>query len=222
MGISDEAEAALTELAKFGVKGEVYDRGKHLSVEWNYGDGRYRQVFTARTGSDWRGPLNTRARVRRMLREDAIQLPSPSVVIFEKALNLPKPTDFAAEKLRRLEGDVEALADLCLEQTLRIEALEKRLAGLRVTVSFEETVVTSVVPVQAPIQKTWGRSASILQFLDDGRWHAKTDIEKALNISKHTASHALNYLRSTNKVENGQRGMWRKIVQIETAVQQVS
>jgi len=210
--VSAEAEAALAELSKFGIKGEVVDRGKHLAVEWNYSDGRYRQVFTARTGSDWRGPLNVRARVRRILREANITLPPPSIVIFEKALNLPKPTDFAAEKIRRLENDVEALCDLCLEQSLRLEALEKRLAGLRVSVSFEEVAIktTELSNWRANSMK---QRPAVLNYLSDGLWHNRNDIAKVTEIPVNNVSRVLNQLLNAGMVENGQRGMWRKVVE---------
>lgn len=218
MGVSEQVEATLSELAKFGIKGEVVDRGKHLAVEWYYADGRHRQTIVSRTASDWRAVLNARSVVRRMLRADNIQLPPPSVVRLEKAFNLPKPADFAAEKIRRLENDVEALSDLILEQNLKLEALEKRLSSLRVSVHFEAELPAAAVVKPLESHK-YGRSPAVLNCLSDGNWHTRTEIAKATGIAVDSVSRTLNYLKGVGKVENGQHSMWRRIVAIEAAQQ---
>jgi hypothetical protein len=70
--ISEEAAAALAELQAIGINPTI-DRtgGGHIAIIWRItADKPLRKLFTCCTGSDWRGPNNARARVRRMLRQD--------------------------------------------------------------------------------------------------------------------------------------------------------
>jgi len=67
-------EAALSELELVGIRGveQVYG-GKHLQLRWSV-NGHVRRVYTmpVTPGDNIRGPRNTRADIRRMLREDGV------------------------------------------------------------------------------------------------------------------------------------------------------
>lgn len=114
---NEEVTAALRELKQLGLKGTVSHKGKHLIVEWVLPSGGRRFIQTSCTPSDWRGALNVRARVRRLLKLDGIHVPveAPKSGILEKALKLPEPVtppETLAARVERLEKDVEGLLDL--------------------------------------------------------------------------------------------------------------
>jgi hypothetical protein len=65
---NDKLAAVTDQLEAAGVDYEI-KRGRHIKVRFSVG-GVARTCLVAATGSDWRGALNNRARVRRMLRQD--------------------------------------------------------------------------------------------------------------------------------------------------------
>ena len=62
-------DVALDELKSAGITPVVEHGGKHLQIVWPTGSGQ-RKYITAASPSDRRAPLNVRADIRRMLRED--------------------------------------------------------------------------------------------------------------------------------------------------------
>ena len=211
-GRNEEVEASLAELERYGIRGQVRDRGKHLEVFWAYSDGRVRAKIVARSGSDHRGPLNARGEVRRQLRADNIQIPTPEVVVLQKAFSLPSPNDSGAVRLARLERDFDSLLDLVIE-------LQDKLARARVvsTLSFEPVVVPAQLndtqPKSSP-RVGEGPSSKILAALANGAWKARQDIAKETGVAITNVSSTLNYLahkRQPAMVECGQRGLWRKV-----------
>ena len=208
-GRNEEVEASLAELERYGIRGQVRDRGKHLEVFWVYSDGRARAKIVARSGSDHRGPLNARGEVRRQLRADNIQIPTPEVVVLQKAFSLSSPNDSGAVRLARLERDFDSLLDLVIE-------LQDKLARARVvsTLSFEPEVVREApvpsVSVGVPVKA----GTAILTVLADGRWRDRNDIANTSGVDVRKVSNALNYMAhkvTPPKVESGQRGLWRKV-----------
>ena len=65
---NQELDAVVDQLEAAGIEYQV-ERGRHVKVRFSVG-GVARTCLVAATGSDWRGALNNRARVRRMLRAD--------------------------------------------------------------------------------------------------------------------------------------------------------
>jgi hypothetical protein len=63
----EHLEPVLDELERYGLKSEIGDRGKHLEIRWNTPMGE-RFIIMPKTPSDWRGALNSRSDLRKMLR----------------------------------------------------------------------------------------------------------------------------------------------------------
>lgn len=128
-------DAVTRELILANIHYKVEDLGKHLSVLW-WHDKRPRRVTVARTPSDWRAPLNDRSIVRRLLREDGIDIDAlpkapPRVATLEQALAAPKdPDEIISEKLARVEAELKLVADLVLSVAPAFEAtLDEVRAG---------------------------------------------------------------------------------------------
>lgn len=69
---NEELTVVLAELAQAGIYNPVIAKGgRHLQIRWETAHGNRCYVVSA-TGSDWRGPHNARATVRRMLRADGL------------------------------------------------------------------------------------------------------------------------------------------------------
>lgn len=143
---TEEVEVILRELRAYGLKGQVENRSKHIEVYWQYPDGRSRSHICPASGSDCRGWLNSRARVRRWLREDGIQPPAPEKRVLERALNLPSPEDSGVARLERVEKDNEALLDWVAELQETVTVLQKMLSQVNVSVRFGDVPEVSVAP----------------------------------------------------------------------------
>lgn len=111
---NEELTAVLQELARAGVHDPIIAKGgRHLQVRWQTPQGT-RFYTVAASGSDWRGPRNARAEVRRMLRADG-RLPVERVEI-------PEPVTPPAARLPNWKMELERLER-------RVARLEAKLAG---------------------------------------------------------------------------------------------
>lgn len=63
-----EMEAVTTEIEAAGLDWQVNSKGRHLKVVFTI-NGQSCQITVGRTPSDWRGRLNARALVRRVIRQ---------------------------------------------------------------------------------------------------------------------------------------------------------
>lgn len=212
-------DVALETLESFGIKGEVVPRGKHIEIVWFVGEQR-RSTIVAATPSDHRAWLNVRGEVRRALRADNVQpAPKEKVLSFKTALSLPRPVTLPIDRIKALEEDVVILLDWLVEERARADALEAKLNGLRVILSFEGSTVSqasaqpftqSALPTLEPVRKG-GPSDLIMAALANGAWAEKKALLKATGLSDAMLSSTLNYLKSKRGlVENGLRGFWRK------------
>jgi hypothetical protein len=69
---NEELDAVLAELKRAGVRDPVVSTGgRHLQVRWQVG-AVVRFYTVSISGSDWRGPRNAAAEVRRMLKGDGL------------------------------------------------------------------------------------------------------------------------------------------------------
>lgn len=227
---NEEVEAVLRELDAYGLKGRILPLSKHIAVTWALADGRTRSQVCPLTGSDRRGWLNARARVRRQLREDGVVRPSPEKRILEKALSLPKPSESGDVRLARLEQDNEALLDWLLEMQDSVQQLKQMLLGATATVTLnfgqlqaartesleEEVVAEGKLPAPQP-PKTFpplrrGQPDVVLGVLSNN-WQHLNEIEKAVNLIQHvnraSMGTVLSRLKRDGMVESGQRGYWR-------------
>jgi len=226
MGIkNDHIDAVISELSRFGIQGVLGERGKHMEVRWRYANGKERFIIVPKTPSDHRGALNCRSDTRRLLREDGVQPPPPQVVQFQRAMSLPRPDDLGAVRLKKLEEDFAGLLDWVGDLDAKLNEVLARLANAKVSmaVSFElpqkieahqEEAVTVSFPQLEP-QKASGnrgkRKDLLLNALRPGVWTSLGELAKLSGMSGQHVSQSLNYLKKTGHVENGLRGMWRKL-----------
>lgn len=226
---NDCVDAVMSELSRFGIQGVLGERGKHLEVRWRYANGQERFTIVPKTPSDHRASLNARSDTRRLLKEDGVQLPSPQVVQFQKAMQLPKPDDFGAVRLRKLEEDFAGLLDWVGDLDAKLTEILARLANAKITVSFELPKPVQVVEepaaeiVAAPkvvVPKYDGnygkRKYAVLGALKFGVWMPLAEITRAAGVGVKETSAALHYLKKLGQVEHGLRGMYRKVL-LETS-----
>lgn len=69
---NQELDAVTDQLDLVGINYTI-ERGRHIKIKWT-ANGVTRTSIVAATGSDWRGTLNNKARVRRLLRQDGATL----------------------------------------------------------------------------------------------------------------------------------------------------
>jgi len=230
-----EVEAVQSELERYEIRSEIIERGKHLEVAWCY-NGLKGSTIVARTGSDVRGWLNARGEVRRWLRTNNVPLPvytQPRVL--QKALSLPLQTDTGPARLAALEQNFDALLDMVADLSAAhaellstLASLNARFNNMRIVshISFEEPALVvaqpsaEVVPILSLVERkpavrntgSASGSAAVLEHIKDGRWYDRKDIASALGSDPTRVSQTLNYLSTKGLVENGQRGMWRKVI----------
>jgi hypothetical protein len=118
----EHLDLLIEELERYGLRGEISERGKHLEVAWNAPAGR-RFVIAPKTPSDWRSGLNTRSELRKLLRADNLQPKQINELSFQKAMSLPKPT--IAPQLM-LQKDVDALVEMVFEMQAQIVAVSEQ------------------------------------------------------------------------------------------------
>jgi hypothetical protein len=98
-------EAALRELDAAGIRDvEQVRGGKHMQIRWQVNGHRLRVYTLPLTPSDWRSPHNTRADIRRLLREDGV-LAAP-----ERAEPAPPPAP-KPDRFTEIERRLQALED---------------------------------------------------------------------------------------------------------------
>jgi hypothetical protein len=111
-------DAALRELADAGIRDVQRSfGGKHLQLRWRANGHGMRMYTLALTPSDWRGPRNVAADIRRMLREDGMLIAAPP----KPSPPSPKPPD----RISELEARVAAL-----ESALRENLSPARIPNL--------------------------------------------------------------------------------------------
>jgi hypothetical protein len=87
------------ELGTYGIRDVIQSRGgKHLQLRWQVDGHPLRSYWLPLTPSDQRGAANTRAEIRRMLREDGILVDRPT------AIAAPAPK--IQQRVATLEGRV--------------------------------------------------------------------------------------------------------------------
>lgn len=230
---NEVTDLLLETLSKYGLKGIVSDRTKHLEVSWE-GIAGPRFVIAPRTPSDWRSALNCRSDLRKMLRKDNQPLMEDKPTSFQKAMSLPQESIVTiATRERALQKDVEVLCELVLElqdqnNELRqdVRSLLEQMKDVTVvstvmsTVKFagqqvvEEHPVLQLkeTPVIKPRERPSGeRLLEILSFT----WKDIGEILQEMGIhtlgpESRPVRSRLQYYKKIGLVENGARGMWRR------------
>ncbi|MGY8661747.1 hypothetical protein Q3C01_05180 [Bradyrhizobium sp. UFLA05-109] len=202
MAYSNElTEIALNELKLHGVKGQTRDtNGGHIEIAWQVvPEKEVRRVFVAKTTSDWRARMNTRAEVRKLLRADNVTLKSqnekqlrPKPQPLTKALELPQPDAIVPipDQMKALRGEVADLTELVLRLT-------KIATGMR------EVLTTHVPKPQpaAPVMKPSSRSIKLVEYLSLDRWIAISALVRDTGLTPTQIKLKLHYLKTHDQIE---------------------
>lgn len=224
-------DTVLRELEVYGLKGILTYGGKHIRVDWAYPNGRSRFTTCPRTPSDHRSSLNARAQVRRMLKEDGAQIPTPQQrMTLERALQLPPPVEQPTDRIKRLEDDVAGLLDMLAEAQEQVQQLTQKMSTARVEarIVFDAPpVAETVVPPPVKAQRAAKPKAvhekgeggyrkgtlydRVLSALSTGAYTHTDTICEQVGTDKHTLSTYLYNLGKKRLVERGNvAGWWRK------------
>lgn len=224
---NEDVDMLMEELERHGLRGELGERGKHLEIAWNAPAGR-RFIIIAKTPSDWRGSMNSRSDMRKLLRADGLQPKPISELSFQKAMSLPKPVAITKELL--LQKDVDTLTDLVFEMQGQIdsmkqyigEALREQLAAMTVTskVSFGDAEFEAalkhdtdlIAKVVLPLKAKRGTKTDLVWSLLSSQFKEKRWLVEQSGIESNHLNSILQKFRRDGKVENGLRGQWRRIV----------
>jgi hypothetical protein len=169
------------------------------------------------TSSDWRSALNTRADVRRMIRQDGLAEAAAQKPLLEKALELPVPLvpESPDERMVRLENEVTGLIDLVFEQDEKLTnrpLIELTIDGNPMKIEPAQPAPTPIDPAAAQtetkIQK--GKKGYLLSVMSQGEWIRLSDLVRRAGLPRSTVSATLNYWKKKGIVENKDR-KWCKI-----------
>lgn len=176
--------------------------GGHMRIVFEV-NGKSQMITTSWTPSDHRTTLNARARIRKILRDHHHPLDQPPPSKLQQALAVPAPTEPYGERIRQLESDVGVLLDM-------LATLAEK-AGINLEPPTPEP--PAPVVVQAEVKRRSPRSKVHTLLLSmEYQWLSITEIARREKPRTYAAvSVALNNLKRQGLVENGARGMWRKI-----------
>lgn len=201
----------LNELKLHGVKGLTRDtNGGHIEIAWQVvPEKEVRRVFVAKTASDWRARMNTRAGVRKLLRADNVvlkaqnekpQKPKP----LAKALELPQPDTVVPmpDQMKALRGELADLTELVLRLT-------------RIATGMREVLTTHVPKPQpaVPDVKPSSRSIKLVEYLSLDRWTTTSALVRDTGLSPAQIKLKLHYLK-----QHGQIEIYRGEVRLKPAV----
>lgn len=205
-------EAALRELDKFGIIGKTEQRGKHMNIIWQHGT-QQRSVLAAVTPSDYRAPLNTRARVRRLIRQDGITMPDPKTKpSFAKAISIPlvaPETD--KERVARLEADVDTLVDMLIDLQERVSTAAQRAPAPSFIPQSSAVLKQEQAAAAAPKKQLY--RDKVLFVLSYQTPTKLKEIAKKMRVSMFRVAPELTKLVREGRVERVGRGQYRKRIQ---------
>lgn len=216
----EHLELMLEELEKYGLVGEISERGKHLEIAWQSPAGR-RFIIAPRTPSDWRSSMNCRSDMRKLLRADNLQPVSVSNLSFQKAMALPKEPVLPKEQL--IQKDVEALTELVFELQGQIDSMKQYIATALREQLMSMTVVSRVefqqpkVKLPKEVRETYAemmakpvRKTDLVWSLLSSNWKEVRSLVDETGINRAHINTILQKFRREGKVENGLRGQWRR------------
>lgn len=213
---NEDVDRVIDELERYGLRGEVSDRGKHLEIAWVTPHGR-RFMIVSRTASDWRSSLNARSDLRKLLRADNLHPKAISELSFQKAMALPKPVAITREQ--SLQNDVDALTDLVFELQSQIMAVQLSNTALQDKINSMQIVseVRFVKPnLPEAIRKPYpnvgsrkGKTSMVLSMMST-QWSYTADLIKQSGLTRAHVNNILQKAKHVGLVENGLRGQWRR------------
>lgn len=215
----EHLEPVLDELERYGLRGEIGERGKHLEIRWVTPLGE-RFIIMPKTPSDWRGALNSRSDLRKMLRADNLQPKPVSEMTFQKAMSLPKAPSVTKEQF--LQNDVDALTDLVFELQGRLSEMQSQMTALHDKVASARVVsyiqygddiklpevatapTSTMLPFREGTVSATVYSALTFQFKD------VKDIAQETGVGVKYVAVILWKAKMKGYVEKGLRGHWRR------------
>lgn len=151
---NEHRQVLLREISKNGLKGwSEITNGTHLRILWRYPDGSSDSILCAKTPSDHRSTLNSRARIRQKLKKAGVlERPLPETGTLTKALSLPEPEQQLSltERVGILERDIDVLLDMLVEQRQHREV---------------HAEVKLPIPVAAQSSRQFGERDWVLHFV---------------------------------------------------------
>jgi hypothetical protein len=212
-------DAALRELATAGIRPTQRNDRRHIFLEWDLPNGKKRQYTVSISPSDWRSVSNTRADVRRMIREDGLDKAHAEKPLLAKALELPPSIRLGTPeaRIKRVENDITGLLDLCAEQSKKIDELQSRrpVIELRINgVPMKIEPIANPEPIPpAPLVKGKKRPTPhgyLLSVMREGEWIRLRDLVARAGLKQTIVSATLVYWKKKGLVENRDR-KWRKV-----------
>lgn len=213
----------IEELEKYGLKGHLEDRSKHIEVYWLLPNGERRFTIVPRTASNWRSGMNARSDLRKMLRADNVPLKQDDVRSFNRAMSMPKETVVTqVARDRAIQRDIETLSDLVLElqeqntQLMsQVSSMHEKMNSIQVvsTVMSNVSFVGQQVVEQPQPQVVYKQPAevSVLSVMT----FEYMDVQDIIRLMRGKTSAKsiraqLQYNLRKNRVERGLRGQYRK------------
>lgn len=220
-----------SEFKLWGVKfKQEYSNGGHIELTWQVSpDKPVRNTFIPKTGSDWRGWLNQRANVRRLFKQDGLDLKEPPKreSLLHKALSMPKePPEPQQDQLRAMRAEIGELTEMVLE----LASIMSGFAGLPKTEAMtamaqapqpvEPPPMPMPIPPPPPPLEFELRVAALRQRAPNTRskqaitylsnnWNSLDAIARDMGLDKVVVKRKLVYLAGQGKAELSD-GRWRK------------
>lgn len=215
MSGNEITDLIIAELDRYGLKGKIVDLSKRLAVEYETPEGS-RRITCAKTPSDWRAGMNQRSQLRRMLREDGMQIVEQSPTSFVKAMSLPKESLVSSvSRERAMQKDIEVLSDLAFDIDEKLDKLISKLESITVVSTVTSTLGIVDQPEYQPPpdirEKVKRGEVSVLSVMTFEYTDVREIIRKMGNMVTGKSIRAqLQYNLKKGRVERGLRGQYRK------------
>ncbi|MCW2218749.1 hypothetical protein M2232_002281 [Bradyrhizobium japonicum] len=189
-------EIAINELKAHGIRPQLRDtNGGHIEIAWQVvPEKEVRKVVVAKTTSDWRSRMNTRADVRRLLRADNVSLKmstdkpkKPEKLKVEQALSLPVEVLPIPDQVAAMRGEMADLAELVVR-------LVKIVTGVRDTISVPKPVEVKPAPASS-------RSIKLVEYISHDRWTNIDTLPRDTGLKPEQIKLKLQYLKNHDEVE---------------------
>lgn len=198
-----------SEFKLWGVRPTVnYLNSGHIELEWHATpDKPARRYIIPKTGSDWRGWLNARSKIRQLFKADGIKLQEqikkerekPALL---KALAVPESIEKDSDQLKMLRAEVADLSELILSMMTMVKEL------IAVTPPEPVMVAAPVQMVPPAPKKPSTRSIKTIDYVSES-WTSLDAIARDMNLEPTIVYRKLYYLLQQGKLELSD-GRWRR------------
>lgn len=184
--------------------------GNHIEIRWQVAkEKEVRSYFVPNTPSDHRGRLNARAHIRKLLRQDGVDLVLPDPAkprkpsqLLSKAIELPKHVESIPDQLRAIRAELADLTDLMLDLSGTLGVLREHATVSRVSEPAEQSMPSAppvaqeavVIPV-VPKEKPSVRSLKVIDYLSFG-WQSFEAIARDMGLTELQVYGKLKYIHN--------------------------